>query len=67
MLGNLFTHDFLFEGIQQTDAWKALTDERFLALKAELKSLFAAFPTSGKPNEADTEDRLVYPITERLG
>ena len=67
MLGNLFTRDFLDEGIRQTDAWKALTDGRFAEIKAELTSLFAAFPTSGAPNEADTEDRLVYPVTEKLG
>jgi hypothetical protein len=67
VLGNLFTRDFLDEGIQQTDAWKALSPERFAEHKAALRQLFAAFPTSGSPNEADTEDRLVYPVTERLG
>jgi hypothetical protein len=55
--GNLFTRDFLDDGIQQTDAWKALTGERFTALKVELTDLFAAFPTSGAPNEADTHQR----------
>jgi hypothetical protein len=67
VLGNLFTHDFLHDGIRQTGAWTALTDERFDLIKAELQQLFAAFPTTGTPNEADTEDRLVYPVTEHLG
>lgn len=67
MRGNLFTADFLEGGIAETRAWKALTPDVFAAYKSALAALFSNFPTGGTPNEADTEDRLVYPVTERLG
>ena len=39
--GNLFTRDYLLEGIARTDQWKALNDADFQHAKARLKSLFA--------------------------
>lgn len=31
--GNLFTRDYLLEGIARTEQWKSLTDKEFQALK----------------------------------
>lgn len=65
--GRLFTHDFLLEGIQETRAWRALSDGAVEAFSNEAQSLVEKLAARKNPNEAQTEDDLVYPILESLG
>lgn len=67
LAGNLFTRDYLLEGIVRTDQWKALKDTDFQAAKARLQGLFEAFAKNTNPNEAETERDLIYPVLEALG
>lgn len=67
MQGSLYTRDFLEEGIAETDAWKALADAQVDEFGARIRSLFAAFPVKGKPNEQQTEDDLIVPVLKALG
>jgi hypothetical protein len=65
--GNLFTRDYLLEGIARTEQWKALKDKDFQAVRARLLALFDAFAQHKHPNEAQTERDLIYPVLEALG
>ncbi|MGH7035557.1 MAG: hypothetical protein ACREFL_17650 [Stellaceae bacterium] len=67
MQGSLFTRDFLLEGIAETEAWQGLKAESVEAFRATLAEIFGAFPTDGKPNEAQTEDDLIVPVLKSLG
>ena len=67
MQGSLFTHDFLEEGITETDAWGALDADTVEAFRASLTEIFDRFPVQGAPNEADTERRLIDPVLQALG
>ena len=67
LAGNLFTRDYLLEGIVRTDQWKTLKDKDFQAAKARLKKLFATFIKNTRPNEAETEKDLIYPVLDVLG
>jgi len=67
MQGNLFTQDFLSRGIVETDSWRALDEAQFDAAKQRLLTLYSAFPTIADPNEAETEERLIYPICDVIG
>lgn len=64
--GALFTQDFLLEGIDTTRDWTDVQKE-LPALQADLKNLFEAFPIKETPNEAETESRLIYKITDLIG
>ena len=65
--GSLFPEDFLRRSISELPDWTHLTDAALDGLEAELRSLFAHFPTSGSPNEAQTEDDLIWPVLRALG
>jgi hypothetical protein len=65
--GNLFTRDYLLEGITRTDPWKALNDAKFVAVKSRLSAIAANFLKISKPNEAETEKDFIYPVIEALG
>ena len=65
--GNLFTLDYLLEGIVQSDYWKSLDDGRFKDLKKCLVKHAQKLLAVSKPNEAQTEKTLIYPALERLG
>ena len=67
MIGTLFTADFLERGIKDSPAWRALDDASFRTAKAELGALYAGFPVTAEVSEAQTEDRLIFPIMEALG
>jgi hypothetical protein len=64
--GRLFTEDFLSEGVDDTAEWKAL-DAVLAEKQSALAAIFNAFPITGDPNEAETEERLVYPVADLLG
>jgi hypothetical protein len=67
--GSLFSTDFLRESIERVPDWQLLTDAEIDALAADLRAIFSQFPTAQKPppNEAQTEDDLIWPILVRLG
>lgn len=66
-LGSLFTSDFLTESITQNADWDGLTPTDMSQLLNDLRNIYAAFPTARNPNEAQTEDDLIWPILARLG
>jgi hypothetical protein len=65
--GNLFTRDYLLEGIERTGQWKHLDDKRFAPLKQRLTAIAQKFLKIAKPNEAETEREFIYPVLEALG
>jgi hypothetical protein len=65
--GNLFTTDYLLEGITRTSQWKALDDKAFKALHGKLQALAKTFQVHAKPNEAVTEKDFIYPVLDVLG
>lgn len=65
--GNLFTRDYLLEGIARTVPWKSLTDNQFQALKKRLSALADSFAKHKNPNEAVTEKDFIYPVLDILG
>lgn len=65
--GNLFTRDYLLEGITRSEPWKALADGELAALQAALVKRAESLLAINKPNEAQTEKTLIYPVLELLG
>ncbi|WP_430427922.1 hypothetical protein [Parasphingorhabdus sp.] len=62
--GALFTQDYLVEGIARSNAWG---DSDADALRDKLTTILDGFPHDSKPNEATTEQDLVWPVLEALG
>jgi hypothetical protein len=67
ILGNLFTRDFLAEGIEGTDAWKSLDATQYSATRGRLAAHVTAFLKNRKATEAETEKDLIWPILGVLG
>jgi Eco57I restriction-modification methylase len=65
--GNLFTRDYLLDGIERTEQRKNLKEKDFLALRQCLQGLAGKFLKIAKPNEAETEKEFIYPVIEALG
>jgi hypothetical protein len=65
--GRLFTRDFLLEGICETPEWQSLSEDQVAAIHKEAKARFEALAARRSPNEAQTEDDLVYPLLELVG
>ena len=49
------------------EAWKALDDGRLAEIRLEVEKRLAAIQTLKKPNEAETEKDLIWPVLETLG
>lgn len=62
--GALFTQDYLIEGIGRSSRYAEL---EVSMLRERLEALLSAFPHKTAPNEATTEDDLVWPVLELLG
>lgn len=62
--GSLFTSDYLTHGIKDTAEYAAVDPA---ALGAALAALVDAFPATTQPNEAQTEDDLIWPVLAALG
>lgn len=62
--GSLFTQDFLVEGVTQTPEYAAVDPAQ---LRGRLEALLSAFPHASSPNEATTENDVVWPVLEALG
>ena len=69
MLGQLFTHYFLTDGIKATAEWKAslAQPEAFAAFRDGVCQKYEALSLSADPNEATTEQDLIRPVLELLG
>ncbi len=65
--GALFARDFLENSIEGMPEWKGLEEAELDRLAAELRKVFATFPVADRPNEAQTEDDLIWPVLEKLG
>ncbi len=65
--GNLFTRDYLLEGIVRTEQWAALSQQDLDALKGRLAALANAFLANANPNEAQTERDFIYPVLQVMG
>lgn len=65
--GSLFSSDFLTETIVSLEDWKALDEERLDEYRDKLQAVFSGFPTDQTPNEAQTEDDLIWPVLQCLG
>ncbi|MEM7621327.1 MAG: hypothetical protein AAF228_12900 [Pseudomonadota bacterium] len=65
--GNLFTRDFLTEAIKLSEEWKDTQAAKITSFKQKLSEVIENFPHSQKPNEAQTEKDLIWPILELLG
>ena len=65
--GALFTREFLLEGIRETEVWRTLDDVRVSKFCADAKSMLTGLSARKNPNEAQTEEDLVYPLLECLG
>ena len=65
--GNLFTRDYLLEGIERTDQWKHLDHNGLAPLNQRLTTIAQKFLKIAKPNEAETEKEFIYPVLEALG
>jgi hypothetical protein len=65
--GNLFTRDYLLEGITRSGPWTALAGNELATVKAGLLKLATKLQTISKPNEAQTEKVFIYPALELLG
>jgi hypothetical protein len=67
--GSLFSTDFLRESITNSADWQLFSDAEIDSLAADFRTIFARFPTAQRPppNEAQTEDDLIWPVLVRLG
>ncbi|MER9924134.1 hypothetical protein NKJ84_14480 [Mesorhizobium sp. M0048] len=65
--GSLFTSDFVESSIVDLHDWQALTGHDLNAIRTTINGVFARFPTSQTPNEATTENDLIWPILRALG
>jgi hypothetical protein len=62
--GSLFTIDYLVSGITETAEYAAVDSA---GLAADLTAIVDAFPVATQPNEAQTEDDLIWPVLAALG
>ena len=65
--GNLFTRDYLLEGITRSEQWLGLADADVAALKDGLLKYVNSLLAVHRANEAQTEKILIYPALELLG
>lgn len=65
--GALFTTDWLKDGITATPQWQALDDARFEELWSQSYHLLNELLKRKNPTEADTEQKLIYPLLGLLG
>ncbi len=67
MQGQLFTQDFLEQGITEAEQWRSLDEDAFKAFADRLRIAYASFAGLKDPNEATTERQLIDPILKALG
>ena len=65
--GGLFSRYFLDTGIRTTSAWNVLQQTGFDVFAVEVRTRMAEFHAAADPNEAVTEERLIFPVLRLLG
>lgn len=65
--GSLFTRDWLTQGIRDSSAWRALAPATVAEVRERIGALLTALTQRKNPVEAETEDKLVYPVLRELG
>jgi hypothetical protein len=65
--GQLFSDHFLTEGIRTTAAYQRITDTAIHELCVRLVAAFDNFPIRQQPDEASTEQDLIFRVLELLG
>ena len=65
--GGLFASDFLKDSIVELDEWQALDDTALDGVERSLREICDRFPVAQTPNEAQTEDDLIWPVLAHLG
>lgn len=65
--GGLFARDFLTTGLRGLPEWTALDDDAVEAFATRAQSLLAPFLNAQDFEEAETEQKLVFPLLEALG
>ncbi len=64
--GSLFSFDFLSYGICQTPEWSGLDGLELARVESDITEAFSNLPIHGRPNEAQTESDLIWPVLEAL-
>jgi len=65
--GGLFTRDWLTQGIFESAQWRELTEQSVDRAREQIGSLLSSLTKRKAPVEAETEDKLVYPVLRVLG
>jgi len=65
--GQLFTQDFLEQGITETEQWRGIDEGAFKEFVERLRAAYGNFAGLKDPNEATTERQLIDPILNALG
>ncbi len=66
MNGQLFTQDFLLNGIRTTPVWTALDDTALDAFAKQLRVVYSPYTTDTVLNEAITEDEIIVKVLALL-
>lgn len=66
MNGQLFTQDFLLNGIRSTPVWAALDDAMLDAFSEQLRAVYSQYTTESVLNEAITEDEIIVRVLALL-
>ena len=69
MPGHLFTDYFLTDGIRAAAEWRDLasSQDEFTAFRDSVRQRYETLNHFDQPNEAVTEQELIYPVLELLG
>lgn len=65
--GGLFTRDWLTQGILGSAPCRALTEQSVADAREQIGSLLSSLVKRKAPVEAETENKLVYPVLRLLG
>lgn len=65
--GSLFSGDFLSDSITRLPDWADVSEQDTHALANSLSTIFKQFPTKQSPNEAQTEDDLIWKVLRVIG
>ena len=65
--GGLLTSGFLADSIRDMADWQDFQDKELLQFENDLRGIASGFPASQAPNEAQTEQELIFPVLRVLG
>ena len=65
--GGLFTPGFLTDTIREMEDWNSLPDEEVDRIATDLRKTLVPIMAAQSPNEAQTEQDLIWPVLVHLG